>query len=32
MTPLKESLIQTTCAYCGVGCGVDVALAGNQPT
>lgn len=32
MTTLKESLIQTTCAYCGVGCGVDVALAGNQPT
>lgn len=29
---LKESLIQTTCAYCGVGCGVDVALSNNQPT
>ena len=32
MTTLKESLIQTTCAYCGVGCGVDVALTGNQAT
>ncbi|CAM3656871.1 MULTISPECIES: nitrate reductase [Pseudoalteromonas] len=32
MTTLKESLIQTTCAYCGVGCGVDVALTDNQPS
>ena len=32
MTTSKESLIQTTCAYCGVGCGVDVGLSDNQPT
>ena len=28
----KTSLKQTTCAYCGVGCGVDISLFNNVPT
>ncbi|MEL0632930.1 nitrate reductase [Pseudoalteromonas carrageenovora] len=28
-TPLLK---QTTCAYCGVGCGVDISLLNNTPT
>ncbi|WP_024597996.1 nitrate reductase [Pseudoalteromonas sp. TAE56] len=28
----KTSLKQTTCAYCGVGCGVDISLFNNLPT
>ncbi|MBQ4832273.1 nitrate reductase [Pseudoalteromonas sp. MMG010] len=28
----SPSLKQTTCAYCGVGCGVDITLTNNTPT
>lgn len=31
MSVFAESILkQTTCAYCGVGCGVDVAIENNQ--
>ncbi|NQY48013.1 MAG: nitrate reductase [Colwellia sp.] len=28
----EPSLIQSTCAYCGVGCGVDIGIADGQAT
>jgi len=28
----EPSLIQSTCAYCGVGCGVDIGVAGGKAT
>jgi assimilatory nitrate reductase catalytic subunit len=29
---VQPRLKQTTCAYCGVGCGVDISLTNNVPT
>ena len=29
--PAPASLVQSTCAYCGVGCGVDIELEKGQP-
>ena len=28
----EPSLIQSTCAYCGVGCGVDIGVANGKAT
>lgn len=30
--PQNRRVVQTTCAYCGVGCGVDIHLQNGQPT
>ena len=30
VTACTPSLIQSTCAYCGVGCGVDISVADNK--
>jgi assimilatory nitrate reductase catalytic subunit len=32
VTENTPSLIQSTCAYCGVGCGVDIGVADGQAT
>jgi assimilatory nitrate reductase catalytic subunit len=29
-TPLLPSLIESTCAYCGVGCGVDIGVTDGK--
>jgi len=31
-TGTNDIVVQSTCAYCGVGCGVDITVSSNQPS